>query len=365
MPRFCSFCDQPGHNIRTCDSDEYCLLARQFRVKQHHSIQNSELPTYEHCTFIQWLFSLTSRELKALNSYYLSLGDNADRYVKIARLAMHYSDAFPYHTVIMLYTHPEINVRHADTTQKQLIENIWIRMRENGMDYQDSKDIALRQGNRIFSSQIGCIDFGNTEDQMVRRFDYDTALQELAWRINTHFNVEAVRPNHTPLYEPDTNLIYQYLGYGITYEFVQRFCPNIRELRIDALRYNMYRFREFEDGEVFEDVIQKQVLNILFDTAPQAPSTEDPTDPTDAPAPAPATTTTTECCICYECPTDTTFNCKHEYCGDCVFKLLQTMFNNHTIKPVCPYCRTNITQVICKDSEMTNKMTMAFNANDL
>jgi hypothetical protein len=266
--------------------------------------------------------------------------------VKIARLALHYSNAFPYHTVIMLYTHPEINVRHADQMQKQLIENIWIRMRENGMDYNDSKAIALTQGYRIFSTQINCIDFG-TEDQMVRRFDYDTALQELAGRINTNFNVDSVRPNHTPLYEPDTNRIFQYLGYGITYEFIQSFCPNIRELRIDALQYNMHRFRRLEDGEIFEDVIQKQFLNILFDTAPAPPDA------------------TTECCICYDCPTDTTFNCKDEYCGECVFKLLQTMSNNHTIKPVCPYCRTNITQVVCTDSEMAQKMTMEFTTNDV
>jgi hypothetical protein len=322
-------------------------LAQQFRVKQHHSIQKSELPTYEHSTFIQWLFSLTDRELKGLSSYYLSLGDNAGRYVKIARLALHYSNAFPYHTVIMLYTHPEINVRHADTTQKRLIENIWIRMRENGMDYLDSKALALTEGYRIFSTKINCIDFG-TEDQMVRRFDYDTALQELAGRINSNFNVDSVRPNHTPLYEPDTNLIYQYLGYGITYEFIRSFCPNIRELRIDALQYNMHRYSEiFEDGEIFEDVIQKQFLNILFDTAP-APTDE-----------------TTECCICLEHKTNTTFNCKHEYCGECVFKLLQTMSNNNTMKPVCPYCRANITQVVCTDSEITNKLTVEFTTNDV
>ena len=342
MPRFCSFCDHPGHNIRTCNSQEYCMLAQLSIVKIRESIAKFELPTYEHSTFIQWLFSLTDRELKGLSSYHLSIGDNAGRYVKIARLALRYSDVFPYARIIMLFTHPEINVQNAHTTQKQLIENIWIRMRENGMDYSDSKAIALRQGYRIFSTQINCIDFG-TEDQMVRQFDYDTPLQELAGRINSNFNIESVRPDHTPLYEPDTNLIFQYLGYGITYEFIQSFCPNIRELRIDALQYNMHRDLHFEDGEIFEDVIHKQRLNILFDTAPA---------PTDA--------TTTECCICYNCPTDTTFNCKHEYCGECVFKLLQTMSNNHTIKPVCPYCRTNITQVICTDSEITNKMTAEF-----
>ena len=350
MPRLCSFCDQPGHNIRTCNSNEYCLLAQQSILKIRESITKFELPTYEHSTFIQWLFTLTDRELKGLNSYHLSIGDNAGRYVKIARLALRFSEAFPYARVLMLYSHPEINIRNSDHMQKRIIDNIWLRMRDVGLDYADSKAISLTEGYRIFSTQINCIDFG-TEDQTVRRFDYDTVLQELALRINSDFNLESVRHDHTPLYEPDTNRIYQYLGYGITYEFIQSFCPNIRELRIDSLQYNLYRVRRMEDVEIFEDVIQKQPLNILFDTATQAPT--------------PTSTTTTECCICYECPTDTTFNCKHEYCGECVFKLLQTMSNNHTIKPVCPYCRTDITQVICTDSEMTNKMTMEFTINDV
>jgi len=60
-----------------------------------------------------------------------------------------------------------------------------------------------------------------------------------------------------------------------------------------------------------------------------------------------------ECSICYNSVKKThcaTFECKHEYCIDCIKQLV---INKHTS---CPYCRNTIKNITCYTEECYNKL---------
>ena len=354
MPRCCSFCQIVGHNIRTCNSNELSLLTQQMVEKDQYSIEHYELPVYEHSTYVQWLFTLTDRQLKGLNSFHLDRGDNANRYVKIARLVLYHSRLFPYDRVLSIYNHPTINIRNAHQTQKLMIENIWMRIQDSGMRYALSRDISLRDGYNCFNRLMDRIHTIFQSNQRYHSSGYiDDIFQELVRAISMDLNdASLVMPEHL---QPRINLyldrIHRYLGYGMTIESVERFCPHIWHLMMNTTLRPLFEL--FEDGEIeeagqFQDVIQTQKLNIVFDiVAPKGPSDT-------------AVAAADECCLCYENLTDTSFNCKHEYCSDCVYKLFDSMKNNHTIKPNCPFCRTDITHVCLPNSEILHKMNSAF-----
>jgi len=66
-----------------------------------------------------------------------------------------------------------------------------------------------------------------------------------------------------------------------------------------------------------------------------------------------ATITQIECSICYNTTNKincSSFECKHEYCVNCVEELLNKKFKN------CPYCREKIKMITCYSEENYNKL---------
>lgn len=66
-----------------------------------------------------------------------------------------------------------------------------------------------------------------------------------------------------------------------------------------------------------------------------------------------------ECSICYnstEKDKCAYFECKHEYCTDCVEQLINKKHSN------CPYCRAKIKNITCYTEEMYNKLNNIVNS---
>ena len=66
-----------------------------------------------------------------------------------------------------------------------------------------------------------------------------------------------------------------------------------------------------------------------------------------------------ECSICYNSTEKNKcayFECKHEYCTDCVEQLINKKHSN------CPYCRAKIKNITCYTEEMYNKLNNIVNS---
>jgi hypothetical protein len=66
---------------------------------------------------------------------------------------------------------------------------------------------------------------------------------------------------------------------------------------------------------------------------------------------------TIDCCICFESYNKSEFvalNCNHEFCNDCLKNAIKS---DNRSKPCCAYCRTEITQMVSRTSDIHDKMT--------
>jgi hypothetical protein len=342
----CFACNQSGHHIRNCVSLDLRELIEQHDQQSEHSIMLKELPTYDHSHYIRWLYHISDHELKMLNSYVLDKTDEAGRNIRIARLALEQSRRFPYKTTRMIYNHSGVNIPDIDKIQKQMMDYLWSNIEHCGMEYDESNTLALERGFREFKEILCRNDYMFT---IIPRHS-PSPTQEMAETINSDLNLQNLRFNEPeiPLYDPDTNYIYRYMGYGITYEFIESVCPDIRELRIDALQYildlrtgALHMYMPDSDEE---DEGEDQLSDIVFETR----ATIQALDPIP------------ECCLCLDCPTDTLLNCNHAYCGQCIYKLLDSVKRTNRRIVSCPICRTQITLVRLKDSETKDKMTSEF-----
>ena len=379
MPRHCSFCDIAGHNIRSCNSNEFFLLKRKSIERSQKSINEHQLPMRESCCYISWLFTLTFHQLKGLVYHHLGhVESRGGRNRLIALLALKQCDRFPYNEVETLYNNNLVNIMYTSVFQSQMIHNIWTRMLETGMNYEQSSRSSLIVGRSYFLEY-----FKQARENLgsIESHRYVNTL-EIFYELGRHmigdnvYNDDGFNQdmNHILYNNPEKKFIYRYLGIGMTFDDVQEFCPNIRHFMMEELRFRNEHDRMTE--------MENRIQNILARAAGGNDGLEEGELDTTIPSPSlPVITrklcvlfTQTqpgnphyslsdnkeECGICYEKENDVVFNCKHEYCSDCVFKLFDHLKHDYNAKQVCPLCRANISRVCLQSSEMINRMKIAF-----
>ena len=360
----CTFCNSQTHDIHMCDSVELRALYMQYECRSWSSCEECQLPTYESSRFIQWLVELPTYHLRGLNSLILYNDGIEERDITIARLALRHSERFPYHRCESLYRHPLIEFQgDTDTDEfidlsivptltninKSLIENIWTRIIESQsqITYEESNLISMEEGHLYYYQYLAGIDYTGENESI---------LFDLADAMISEFN----RRNPETICEPDENMVFSYVGYGITSADIYRLHPNIDEYRRNILGDEIV-YQQYDDDDTNErqsdyeyiDISLNQPLDIVFEIIVSI-ATDSETD-TDTNSLS-STDCDNECIICCNNQTDTKFNCQHEYCGNCTYALLDHIQKDHKIKPVCPLCRANITNVLSKNEDMIEKM---------